>query len=440
MTRSGKILPIFVVLCAGACNPRAGQVESTGTPQTVTVDGCASKWVPAGRYVPGAKVSLEGVNYEAALASVGQSPQGVSSVGTSALTWHKKGACTALPPSGTDANADPSGSAAADNANVPGATSAPLTPVAVGPNFIFSAYKDLSVNANWNTSVISTKVTGTLTPLLETMGELPAASWSFAAGECGNETWGGMTAAQIATNVPLWVAAKKNYILSTGGAAGSFTCGTDAGFVAFLDRYYSDYMVGVDFDIEAGQTRAVLDALVARVKAAKALPKYSRLRFSFTIATLGGSATQSLGEAGVATLKAIADGGLTDYVINLMVMNYGSPTATNCVLTPAGACDMGLSATQAAANLNAAYAVPFDKIALTPMIGGNNTVNEIFTLDDVGVVLAYAAQKKLAGVHYWSFDRDTDCPETTASPTCNNYGKAGTLGFLAKFLSGLSKT
>ena len=435
MTEFPKILSSLAVLAALACNPKAGLVEGAATPQTVAVEGCASKWAPAGRYVPGAKVSLKGVNYEAAQASVGQSPELVSSVGASALTWHKKGACSAPSTGGTDAGASTDGSG-----NAPSSTDSPLAPVTTGPNFIFSAYKDLSVNANWNTSVISTKVTGTLTPLLDAMGNLPAASWSFASGECGSETWGGITADQIATNVPLWVAAKKNYILSTGGASGSFTCGTDAGFVAFLDRYYSDYLVGVDFDIEAGQTKEVLDALVARAKAAKALPKYSRLRFSFTIATLGGSATQSLGEAGVATLKAISDGGLTDYVINLMVMNYGSPTATNCVLTPAGACDMGLSATQAAANLNAAYAVPFEKIALTPMIGGNNTVGETFTPDDVGVVLAYAADKKLAGVHYWSFDRDMDCSETAASPTCNNYGKAGTLGFLAKFLSGLGKT
>ena len=425
---SRKILGIFAILGATACNPKAGQVEGASTPQTVTVDTCASKWVPVGRYAPGAKVSLEGVNYEAALASVGQSPQGVSRVGPLAFTWHKKGACT------TDPSNDAVNTTTAPDGNVPNSSVTPVTPA---PGFIFSAYKDLSINANWNTLVISTSVTGTQVPLLQAMGDLPTVSWSFASGECGNETWGGITGAQVASNVPAWVAAKKRYILSTGGAAGAFTCATDAGFFAFLDRYNSEYMVGVDFDIEAGQTKEVIDALVARAKAAKAQPKYSRLMFSFTIATLGGNTPQSLGEAGIATLKAIRDGGLTDYVINLMVMNYGSAAATNCVLTPLGECDMGLSAVQAAANLNAAYAIPFEKIALTPMIGGNNTVGETFTLDDVGVVLAYAADKKLAAVHYWSFDRDVDCLQTQASPICNNWGKAGTLGFLNKFLSGL---
>ena len=42
--------------------------------------------------------------------------------------------------------------------------------------------------------------------------------------------------------------AGKSYIVSTGGAAGVFTCGSDAGFTKFIDTYKSSGMVGVDFE------------------------------------------------------------------------------------------------------------------------------------------------------------------------------------------------
>ena len=44
------------------------------------------------------------------------------------------------------------------------------------------------------------------------------------------------------------------YILSTGGASGTFTCGSDSGFDAFLSSYASAYLAGVDFDIEGSQS------------------------------------------------------------------------------------------------------------------------------------------------------------------------------------------
>ena len=87
------------------------------------------------------------------------------------------------------------------------------------------------------------------------------------------------------------------YIISTGGAAGSFTCGSDAGFETFINRYASSSLAGIDFDIEAGQSQADIDNLVARVKNSQA--KHPGLRWSFTLATLGGNSPQSLGSIGV---------------------------------------------------------------------------------------------------------------------------------------------
>jgi chitinase len=71
------------------------------------------------------------------------------------------------------------------------------------------------------------------------------------------------------------------------------------------------------------------------------------------------------------------------------------------------------------------------------MIGGNDSQGETFTIADVAMVSAYAKQKGLGGVHVWSMDRDVDCPPGSASPTCNTYGQAGTLGFTKGFLNAL---
>jgi hypothetical protein len=291
---------------------------------------------------------------------------------------------------------------------------------------------------NWNTNVISSAVTGTLQPVLTVMPtNLSALTWGFATGECGTENWAGLPGASVAAaNVQNFVSMGRYYILSTGGAAGSFTCATDAGFDTFIKRYDSSSLLGVDFDIEAGQSPAQIASLIERVRVAQR--NYPKLRFSFTLATLGGNSPQSLGPTGATVMNAIKSSGLQGYTINLMTMDYGSTTPSNCVVAN-GKCDMAKSAIAAAENLHSFYGVPYEQIEVTPMIGGNDTIDETFTLDNIPVLTAYVAQKKLAGLHFWSFDRDTDCAPGYASPICNTYGVAGRLGFTTRFLSSLGR-
>jgi hypothetical protein len=299
---------------------------------------------------------------------------------------------------------------------------------------VFSPYKDITINMNWNTNVISSAVTGAITPVTQVMpAHNTTLTWAFATGECGSEGWAGLTPAEVATNVQLFVSAGKKYIISTGGQAGVFTCGSDAGFDTFIQRYVSANMVGVDFDIEGGQSASIISNLVARVMAAEA--KYPNLRFSFTLATLGGNASPGLNSLGTTVLSAIKSAGLTNYYFNLMTMDYGSTGAGNCAVVN-GACEMGQSAINAAELLHN-MGVPYSQIELTPMVGGNDTQSETFTIADAQTISSYALQKGLAGIHFWSFDRDVDCGPGSASPTCNSYGQAGTLGFNKAFLSDL---
>jgi hypothetical protein len=249
-------------------------------------------------------------------------------------------------------------------------------------------------------------------------------------------------------NVPELDGAGVKFILSTGGAAGSFTCGSDAGFETFLARWSSSNLIGVDFDIEAGQSQDVINNLVQRI--ATAHGKHPGLRFSLTLATLannnGGSTASSLGSSApdsfnvygdnsVNAVKSIIGGSWPSYLtVNLMVMDYGSPSSGVCVVS-GGRCDMGQSALQAAYNLHDHWGIPWSAIELTPMIGGNDATDEVFTLANADQIATFAKNNGLAGIHYWSYDRDNDCPPSSASATCNTMGGAGTYGFLKRFLA-----
>jgi chitinase len=248
-----------------------------------------------------------------------------------------------------------------------------------------------------------------------------ALSWAFATGECGAENWGEESGAEIAAaNVAEFDRAGVDYIISTGGGGGMFTCASDAGMERFIARYDSAHLVGIDFDIEAEQTAAQVESLVRRAKQAQR--KHPRLRFSFTVATHAASdgSRRSLNPTGEAVLKAVRRNGLRDAVFNLMVMDYGPAERATCVLR-GGLCDMGKSAIQAARNVNGRYKIPFSQIELTAMIGVNDVVANVFTLDDAGVVADAVRRMKLAGLHFWSLDRDTPCatPSAGASPTCS---------------------
>ncbi|WP_230463631.1 hypothetical protein [Burkholderia ubonensis] len=152
--------------------------------------------------------------------------------------------------------------------------------------------------------------------------------------------------------------------------------------IASRYSYASNNLVGIDFDIEAGQTQQVINDLVQRVVVAQ--QNYPNLRFSFTLATLapsqpgavtasswGASAPDSFNIYGDWVMQAIQTYGLKNYTINLMTMDYGSAGPGNCVVAN-GTCQMGQSAIQAAMNLHDHWGVPYSQMELTPMIGGND--------------------------------------------------------------------
>ena len=302
------------------------------------------------------------------------------------------------------------------------------------PHFVYSPYKHVSVALAPDGDAISTAVAGTPTPIVANgRSTLPlgvtALTLAFATGECGAETWDGMDPQTLVNaNLRAFAQAGIDYIISTGGEAGVFTCATDAGMEAFVAHYASPRLVGFDFDIERGQSADILASLVRRIKAGK--ERHPELRFSFTLATWGASdgSQASLNDDGQRVMQAIRDAGLADYYVNLMVMDYGEPTPRNCVVS-GGVCDMGQSAIQAARNLNARFGVPMSRIELTPMIGVNDVVANVFTLDDARVLARFARESAVGGVHFWSLDRDAPCPPGVSGVSAICSGLRGMPGF-----------
>ncbi len=403
-----------------------------------TLPACAPAWSASAVYVGGDVASENGINYQANWWTQGNDPATNNGGAGSGQPWTSQGSCGGSSGGGGGTGGGGGGS---------GGGGTPPPPPGTGANLLFSPYKDVTINLNWNTNTMQTAAaTGTPIPLVGSgslyanyVKNLSAVTLAFATGECGSENWGGIPGATFAgANISPLSSAGLPYVVSTGGAAGSFTCSSTAGMAAFLSRYYTPQMLGVDFDIEAGQTQSQINSLIAAAVYGQSL--HPELRFSFTLATLAASdgSYGGLNATGDMVVKAIKASALSNYTINLMVMDYGSAGPSICVVVN-GQCDMAQSAIQAATNLQHTYGIPLGKIELTPMIGMNDNTSEVFTVVNTDTVVSYAVNNGLAGLHFWSLDRDTPCSSSWASPTCNSVPSTTPLQYTKRFLSDLGR-
>lgn len=389
----------------GSCTGDGG---GTGTPPGnggSTGGDCAVSWVSSVAYNGGATVSEGGVNYYANWWTSGDDP--ATHHGSNGQPWTSQGTCAPGDSGGTSTPTPPPGDGGGTPTPPPGDGGSTGGPSGI----LFSPYKDITVNMDWNTSTLRTAASGKTLPLVGSNSfyssvepKMGAITLAFATGTCDNETWAGVTPKLfIDSNIHALDAAGLNYVVSTGGAAGTFKCATGAGLESFIARYATPHMVGIDFDMEGGQTPA--DAANLVNAAAQAQSKYPNLRFSFTLATWAASdgSHAGLNSLGDSVIQAIKASSLKNYTIDLMVMDYGPASSSACVVV-SGKCEMGQSAIQAAKNLEYTYGIPANKIELTPMIGPNDVAGENFTLGDVDTVTSYVVKNGLAGLHYWSLE------------------------------------
>lgn len=85
-----------------------------------------------------------------------------------------------------------------------------FTAPALVPAVLFSQYKDVGINMNWNTYIMSTQLQGSLQNVTSVMpANNKVLTWAFATGTCGAENWAGISRDAMANNVAAFVNAGK---------------------------------------------------------------------------------------------------------------------------------------------------------------------------------------------------------------------------------------
>jgi hypothetical protein len=240
--------------------------------------------------------------------------------------------------------------------------------------------------------------------------------------------WGGVTAIgadPVASQIAALRAIGGDVRISFGGEDGSElaqTCTSLSQLEAAYQDVISSYDVNkIDFDIEG----AAVDDTAANALRDQALvalqAKDPGLQVSFTLPVL----PSGLPAAEDAVLTGAVQAGVDITAVNVMAMDYGDGAAPD----PSG--QMGTFAinaatatdAQVAAAMGISDAAAWSKVAVTPMIGVNDTSDEIFTVANAQQLVAFAASKHLAWLSMWSAARDQECAGGAASfaePTCSS--------------------
>jgi hypothetical protein len=246
-------------------------------------------------------------------------------------------------------------------------------------------------------------------------------------GGCTPE-WGGVTAIgddPVASQIAALRAIGGDVRISFGGEDGSElaqTCTSLSQLEAAYQDVISSYDVNkIDFDIEG----AAVDDTAANTLRDQALvalqAKDPGLQVSFTLPVL----PSGLPADEDAVLTGAVQAGVDISAVNVMAMDYGDGAAPD----PSG--QMGTFAidaatatdAQVASALGISDAAAWPKVAVTPMIGVNDTSDEIFTVANAQQLVAFAASKHLAWLSMWSAGRDQECAggaESFAEPTCSS--------------------
>jgi hypothetical protein len=250
---------------------------------------------------------------------------------------------------------------------------------------------------------------------------------SGGSGGCTPE-WGGVTAIgsdPVASQIGALRAIGGDVRISCGGEAGSelaLTCTSVSQLEAAYQQVISAYDVNkIDFDIEGAAIENTA-ANTRRDQAIAALQAQDNgLQVSFTLPVLPSGLTSD----GVAVLDGAVQAGVQISAVNVMAMDYGDGAAPN----PSGqlgtfAIDAATATDgQVASALGISAGAAWSKIAVTPMIGVNDTSDEIFTPANARQLVAFAQSKHLAWLSMWSAGRDQECrggAANFAEPTCSS--------------------
>ncbi|MFD3439556.1 cellulose binding domain-containing protein [Streptomyces sp. NPDC058685] len=236
--------------------------------------------------------------------------------------------------------------------------------------------------------------------------------------------WGGVTGLgdnAVANQIGALRAEGGDVRVSFGGAAGSelgLNCSSADELAKAYGKVIDTYkLTKVDFDIEG----AALPDTAANTRRSQAIAQLQKahpgLDVSFTLPVMPTGLTQP----GVDLVADAKKNGVKVSAVNIMAMDYG----------PAFSDDMGDYAIQAATATQAqikgvlglSEAAAWKAVAVTPMIGVNDVVTEIFTVEDATQLVEFATSKDMGWLSMWSSTRDKQCPggeKPAADATCSS--------------------
>ncbi|MBV8489099.1 MAG: hypothetical protein JO199_01125, partial [Candidatus Eremiobacteraeota bacterium] len=228
-------------------------------------------------------------------------------------------------------------------------------------------------------------------------------------------------------------AAGGDAILSFGGAAGvdiAGVCNTPqalaTAFEAAIDYYHFTH---VDFDIE-GNNPYVASSVARRTQALVLVQQHyaalhEPLVISYTLPVL----PQGMPLAVLGVVQSAVRAHLKLAIVNVMAMDFGDSNAPH----PQGM--MGAYAIQAAQSTAAQLkrigfplgTNPYASIGVTPDLGVNDNVDEIFELSDASKLVQWGRANGIGRLTYWAEQRDKECPggvKNYSSDTCSSIVQA----------------
>ncbi|MGW5635412.1 glycoside hydrolase family 18 protein [Streptomyces sp. NPDC003832] len=236
--------------------------------------------------------------------------------------------------------------------------------------------------------------------------------------------WGGVSdlaSDAVAAQIGALRAEGGDVRVSFGGAAGSelaTTCSSVGALAAAYEKVVAAYdLTKVDFDVEGG---ALPDA-AANTRRSQAIAQLQKnhpgLDVSFTLPVM----PEGLTQPGVDLLADARRNGVDIDAVNIMAMDYG----------PAYSGDMGTYAEQAATATQAQLkgvlglsdSAAWKTVAITPMIGVNDVVTEVFKVEDATQLVDFAESRGIGWLSMWSATRDKACPggpKPAADATCSS--------------------
>ncbi|MET9423996.1 cellulose binding domain-containing protein [Streptomyces sp. NPDC006540] len=236
--------------------------------------------------------------------------------------------------------------------------------------------------------------------------------------------WGGVTDLandKVAAQIGDLRAKGGDIRVSFGGAAGhelALNCSSADDLAKAYGKVIDTYkLTKVDFDIEG----AALPDTAANSRRSQAIAQLQKshpgLNVSFTLPVM----PEGLTQPGVDLVADAKKNGVRVDAVNIMAMDYG----------PAYSGDMGEYAIQAATATQAQIkgvlglsdAAAWQAVAVTPMIGVNDVVTEIFKVDDATQLVKFAESKNLGWLSMWSSTRDKQCAggeKPAADATCSS--------------------